>query len=92
MGGPGSGAKPREYPAEIVALAVDMYAAGHTIAEVQGALPAGFKAQRIIERHVPVRRTAAKRDQRGPRNHMWKSAPGYQAAHLRLGDERGRPS
>ena len=89
MGGPGSGAKPREYPAEIVALAVDMYAAGHTIAEVQGALPAGFKAQRIIERHVPVRRTAAKRDQRGPRNHMWKSAPGYQAAHLRLGDERG---
>ena len=89
MGGPGSGAKPREYPAEIVALAVDMYAAGHTIAEVQGALPAGFKAQRIIERHVPVRRTAAKRDQRGPRNHMWKSTPGYQAAHLRLGDERG---
>lgn len=83
--------KPRIYPPEIIAAVRRMYIdEGMTVAEVQAALPKGYKAQRIIERHIPVRRTAAKRDQSGDRNHMWKGdAAGYSAAHLRVAALRG---
>ena len=76
--------KPRAYPAEIVALVRHMYETeGMTIAEIQRALPRGFKAQRIVERHVPERRRAAKRDQRGNKTHRWRELDaGYKAAHL----------
>ena len=85
MGGVGSGATPKVYPPEIIALAVGLYEAGCTIKEVQDALPKGHKAQRIIARYVPTRRSTAKRNQRGPANHMWKQSPSYGAVHLRLG-------
>lgn len=72
---------------------VSLYEAGHTVREVQEALPPGFKAQRLIERFVPERRTAAKRDQSGPSNHMWRGErAGYQAMHLRVAAARGKPS
>lgn len=77
--------KPREYPPEIIRLVVALYESGHTVREVQDALPRGYKAQRIIERYVSKRRPAAKRNQRGPANHMWKHSPSYGAVHLRLG-------
>ena len=93
MGGPGSGAKPRAYPPEIVKLAVDAYQSGATVREVQALLPRGYKAQRILERHLPERRAAARRDQRTHANHMWKGDDaGYQALHLRVQAARGKPS
>ena len=93
MGGPGSGRKPREYPQHIIELAVNLYREGKTVREVQQRLPHGYKAQRILERHTAARRAAAKRDQRGPANHMWKGDDaGYQALHLRVHAARGTPS
>ena len=85
---------PRAYPVEIVELVRRMYLdEGMTVREVQARLPRGFKAQRIIERHIPERRPAAKRDQRAARNHAWKfGEPGYQAAHLRVASVRGPAS
>lgn len=79
--------KPRDYPADVVALVRRLYLdEGMTVAEVQRELPRGFKAQRIIERHIPVRRPAAKRDQRGAKNAHWKGDDAtYGAVHLRLG-------
>ena len=83
--------KPREYPQEIVDEVRRMYLeCGMTVKEVQEALPKGFKAQRIIERHIPVRRTASKRSQRKDQNSCWKGdAASYAAVHLRLRTERG---
>ena len=88
------GKKPREYPPDIIAAVKRMYIEeGMTVVEVQRALPAGFKAQRIIERHVPQRRVAAKRDQSGERNPMWKGdSASYAAFHLRVQAQRGTPS
>lgn len=83
--------KPREYPAEIVELVRRLYIdEGMTVAEVSRALPKGFKAQRIIERHVPVRRPATKREQSGSANDSWRGdGPGYSGAHARLYRCRG---
>lgn len=93
MGGPGSGGRPRVYPPEIVQLAIALYQGGSTVAEVQQALPPGFKAQRILERHLPNRRRAVKRDQLGSANSSWKGADaGYKALHLRVAARRGKPS
>lgn len=86
--------KPREYPVEVVELVRRMYLVdGMTVAEVQRELPAGFKAQRIIERHIPERRPAVKRNQAGAANDSWKGdAAGYAALHLRVATNRGKPS
>ena len=93
MGGPGSGRKPREYPPHIIEMAVTLYRDGKTVREVQQLLPRGYKAQRILERHMTARRAAVKRDQRGSANHMWKGdEAGYQALHLRVQAARGTPS
>ena len=93
MGGPGSGRSPRNYPEHIVELATSLYKNGATVREVQAALPRGFRAQTILERHLPHRRAAIKRDQAGPKNHMWKGDNAtYQALHLRVGTVRGKPS
>lgn len=92
MGGVGSGKKPREYPKEIVDQVVSLYQSGATVREVQATLPPGFKAQRIIERHIPTRRRAIKRDQTGAKNHMWKGNEAtYKALHLRVATVRGKP-
>lgn len=87
------GKKPRQYPPEIVALACRLYEAeGMTVREVQDALPPGYRAQTILERYLPERRKAAKRDQSGPKNHSWKGdEAGYQALHLRVESTRGKP-
>ena len=84
--------KPRVYPPEIVAEVRHMYLEREmTVAEVQAALPRGFKAQRIIERHIPERRRAVKRNQSREQNLMWKGdEAGYQAAHLRVAASRGK--
>lgn len=42
--------------------------------------------------NIPTR-VAAKRDQRGANNHMWRGEKAsYKALHLRIGNERGKPS
>lgn len=85
MGGTGSGRKPREYPPEIVELICGMYRKGMTVAEIRKAAPKGYRVQTVLERYLPTRRSAAKRNQSGGANHMWSLRPGYQARHLRLG-------
>ena len=84
---PANRPKPRSYPDEIVALVRRLYLEdGLTVREVQAQLPPGYKAQRIVERHIAARRPAAKRDQFGPRNASWKGdEASYAAVHLRLG-------
>ncbi|MCE5291570.1 MAG: hypothetical protein LLG14_20350 [Nocardiaceae bacterium] len=70
----------------------EMYAAGHTIAEIQSQV-SGAKVQNLMVRYGIERRSSAKRNQRGERNHMWRgSNAGYQALHLRVEAERGKPS
>lgn len=91
MGGPGSGAKPREYPAHVVEEACWLYASGFTVAEVSERIGPGYRVQTILERHLPRLRVAAKRDQRGERNHMWKGTDAnYQAMHVRVQSARGK--
>ena len=86
MGGKGSGRTPREYPAEIVNLVCGMYRDGMTVAEIRKAAPKGYRVQTILERYLPERRPAVKRDQRGAANDTWRgSDAGYKAVHLRLG-------
>ena len=93
MGGLGSGAKPREYPPHIVALARALYLNGMTVAEICRVFPRGYRVQTILERHVPERRAAVKRNQRGPNNLMWRGdRAGYKALHLRVATARGKPS
>ena len=84
--------KKREYPPEIIEKACSMYMSGMTIREIIDVFPKGFKVQQILELHLPERRTAAKRDQRGALNHMWKGEDaGYKALHLRVRSKRGKP-
>lgn len=87
------GALKREYPEEIIATVRRLYLdEGKTVREVQNELPKGYKAQRIIERHIAERRPAIKRDQRGEKNHAWRGdAANYQALHLRVQQARGKP-
>lgn len=92
MGGTGSGRKPREYPPDVVAQVVEMYQSGMTVAEIRAVAPKGYRVQTILERHLPKRRSAAKRDQAGESNHMWAGdAAGYKALHLRVYAKRGAP-
>jgi hypothetical protein len=91
MGGPGSGAKSREYPTHIVEEACWLYVAGYTVPEVQARIGRGYKVQNILTRHLLRLRVAAKRDQRGERNDMWKGDTAkYQALHLRVQSARGK--
>lgn len=84
--GPGSGRRPRQYPQDIVDLICDMYLDGMTVHEIRQVAPRGYRVQTILERYLPERRKAAKRNQKGSANHMWKGdGAGYQAVHLRLG-------
>lgn len=91
MGGKGSGRKPRQYSPEIVAQVRDMYEAGHTVAEIQAEMT-GVKVQTVMARHGIDARKPAKRNQRGPSNHMWAGDDaGYKALHLRVYAKRGAP-
>ena len=84
--------KPRDYPEKIISLVKHLYLdQGKTVKEVQESLPKGFKAQTIIERYIPQRRRAIKRNQRGYNNDSWVGSNAtYAAAHLRVEVERGK--
>jgi len=85
---------PRQYPAGIVVLVRHLYAIkGLTVAEVQRAIPGGFKVQLILERYEIPRRPLGKREQRGASNASWRGDhAGYAACHLRVVEQRGKPT
>lgn len=85
---------PKTYPAAMVAEVEELYASGLTQAEV--AMRIGT-TQKVVHRLMTVHgiqaRVAAKRDQSGPANHMWKgSDASYKAKHQRITVAFGQPS
>lgn len=88
-----SGAKLKVYPAEIVAAVSEAYEGGATQREIANELGMTQKMiWRLMLRHNIPRRVAAKRDQRGPKNHMWRgNDASYRAIHQRLYKTRGQP-
>lgn len=94
MGGPGSGAKPKMYPDDMVMSVRDMYQRNMTQSEIAKALNTTQKViWNLMRRHGIVARVAAKRDQYGPNNSSWKGdMAGYAALHLRVEAQRGAPS
>ncbi len=88
------GALPKVYAPELVARIASLYVSGLTQAEV--AREAGVTQKvvwRVMRRNGVQARVAAKRDQRGERNHMWRGdSAKYAALHLRVETARGKPS
>ena len=84
----------KEYSPELVARVRELYEAGHTMREVAELAGTTVKVlQRLMSRHGIARRTSAKRDQVGEKNHMWRGDQAkYQALHLRVEAARGKPN
>ena len=84
----------KDYPDELVTRVRELYGAGHTMREVAEFTGTTVKVlQRLRPRHGIARRTAAKRDQQGEHNHMWRGDDAnYQALHLRVESARGKPN
>jgi len=73
---------------------VEMYVTkGMTQKEIAQALGCSPKpVETAMKKFNIPRRSTAKRDQRGQKNHAWKGADaGYQALHLRIYSVKGRP-
>lgn len=87
------GGKPKQYPLKTVARVKALYAKGHTQSEVATILGLTQKIiWRLMYRHSIPTRVAAKRDQRGEKNHMWKGGvASYTAFHSRMQALKGRP-
>lgn len=90
---PSKGSAPKQYPEELVRQVRDLYESGMTMEEVASSLATTSKVVwRLMDRHGISRRKAAKRNQTGERNHMWKGGDAnYQALHLRVEAARGKP-
>ena len=88
------GAKPKVYNATLVATVSELYASGRTQVEIAAATGTTQKIiWRLMRRHGLTARVAAKRDQRGAKNVMWRGdAARYAALHLRVATVRGSPS
>lgn len=78
----------------MVAKVQEMYSAGSTQAEIAAALKTTQKViWKLMHNHEVQARVAAKRNQVGADNHMWRGDDaGYQALHLRVEAARGKPS
>jgi hypothetical protein len=89
-----SGAKPKVYDAALVERVRALYASGMTQEEVGLAVGVSQKViWKLMMRHGIEARVAAKRDQCGERNHMWRGRGAkYPALHLRVQAARGKPS
>jgi hypothetical protein len=85
--------KPRPYPEDLIESIRKCYLSGATQLEVATQLGIGRKiVEKVMKRHGIPGRKAAKRDQSGDKNHMWKGGEArYQALHLRVGQLRGKP-
>jgi adenylosuccinate lyase len=88
------GAKPKVYDSELVENVRQLYSAGHTQDEVGALLGISQKViWKLMLRHQITARIAAKRNQYGARNTMWKGDTAtYAAFHLRVQQQRGTPS
>ena len=88
-----SGAKPKVFPARLVARVRKLYAAGSTQHEIATALGLTQKIiWNLMRRHGIKARLAAKRDQWGENNASWKGdKAGKQAFHRRLYALHGKP-
>jgi hypothetical protein len=88
------GAKPKEYPADMVAHVERLYADGLTQGEIAKAIGTTQKViWRLMKRHGIDARVAAKRNQFGSANHMWKGDDASKYAfHRRLYSRHGKPS
>lgn len=89
-----SGSKPKIYDPELIEDVRRLYLAGATQYETANALGITQKVVWNLMRRAGIAaRVAAKRDQRGPKNHAWKGgAAKYAALHLRVQAERGAPN
>ena len=87
------GAKPKQYPPELVERVRALYLGGMSQDEVAEAVGVTQKVVwKLMIRHEIPRRPQVKRDQRGSKNHMWKGgAAGYAAFHYRVTTLRGQP-
>jgi hypothetical protein len=87
------GAKPKQYPAEIVSRVAALYADGRTQDEVAKAMGLSQKVVwNVMRRSGIAARVAAKRNQIGEANHSWKGdGAGKQAFHRRLYARFGKP-
>lgn len=87
-----SGRTPRKYPQEVIDQVIGWYQDGLTVAEIRALAPKGYRVQTILQRYLPERRKAIKRNQFGENNSSWKGDnAGYQALHLRVDSARGKP-
>lgn len=86
--------KPKVYPPVLVARVEEMYGSGMTQAEIAAAVGLTQKViWKLMKNHGLHARVAAKRDQAGEKNHMWRGETAqYQALHLRVEATRGKPS
>lgn len=87
------GSRPKVYPEELVSRVRVLYEGGATQHEIAAELGITQKVVwRLMRRHGITARVAAKRDQRGEKNHMWKGdEAGYKAFHYRMTTLRGQP-
>ncbi len=88
------GAKPKIYPPETVDAVRRLYESGSTQQEIGRELGLTQKVIfNVMRRHGMVARVAAKRDQWGPKNALWKGdgATKY-AFHRRLYSRFGKPT
>src|SRR3972149_1601888 len=87
------GQSPKQYPAEKVRRVAELYESGFTQTEIAKELGTTQKVVwNLMRRHALSRRVAAKRNQRGERNHMWRGREArYKALHLRMQSLRGKP-
>jgi len=85
--------KPKTYPPEMVSRVQALYVAGKTQTEIAHEFNVSQKViWRLMKNHKVTARTASKRDQSGDVNHMWRGdKAGYQALHLRVETQRGKP-
>lgn len=85
--------KPKLYPPDLVGRVLDLYAAGRTQQEIAADLGMTQKViWRLMKNHGIEARVAAKRNQGGENNHMWRGdLAQYQALHLRVESARGKP-
>lgn len=85
---------PKIYKPELVDRVKTLYEAGHTQTEIGEIVGLSQKViWNLMRNHGILARVAAKRDQRGDKNHMWKgSDASYTAFHTRLYKEYGKPT
>lgn len=88
------GAKPKQYPNELVARVKRLYESGMTQSEIAEATNLSQKIIfNVMRRHNIKTRVPYKRNQQGNSNHMWKGdKASYTALHFRVENQLGKPS